>query len=230
MRGGRLLGHPAGREVRSDLVTSLASHSPSTTATTPEPYWLSFVVGGLLATEATIAAPLYLELCDWASVQAALNADNLLHARTRSTAARLTRELIQRLSVLTDAEIAYLADAPGPDRLHLMWVALCRHYVFVAEFAQEVLRDHYLLGVSRLVPADFERFWDSKALWHAELEEARPATRTKLRTNLFLALRQSGMLADDATIVSPLLSPEVLDLLDGRTPSDRRFFPVGGGL
>lgn len=173
--------------------------------------------------------PLYLELRDWAAVRRALNADNLLHARTRSTAVRLTRELIQRLSVLSDVEIAYLVTAPGPDRLHLMWAALCRHYVFVAEFAQDVVRDHYLLGVSQLVPADFERFWDSKALWHVELEETRPSTRTKLRTNLFLALRQSGMLADDATLVSPLLSPEVLALLDAHTPSDRRFFLVGGG-
>ncbi|WP_182911317.1 DUF1819 family protein [Actinomyces sp. 2119] len=230
MRGGRLLGRPAGREVRSDLPTGPDTSCLSTSVTTPEAYRLSFVVGGLLATEATIAAPLYLELRDWAAVRQALNAGNLLHARTRSTAVRLTRELIQRLSVLTDAEIAYLDTAPGPDRLHLMWVALCRHYLLVAEFAQEVVHDHYLLGVSRLVPADFERFWDSKAMWHAELEETRPATRTKLRTNLFLALRQSGMLADDATIVSPLLSPEVLDFLDARTPSDRRFFPVGGSL
>ena len=201
----------------------------SAVVTTSEPYRLSFVVGGLLATEATIAAPLYLELRDWAAVRAALNADNLLHARTRSTAVRLTRELIQRLSVLSDVEVTYLVNAPGPDRLHLMWAALCRHYVFAAEFAQDVVHDHYLLGASQLLPADFERFWDSKALWHAELEEARPSTRTKLRTNLFLALRQSGMLADDARLVSPLLSPEVLALLDTRTPSDRRFFPVGGG-
>ena len=84
--------------------------------------------------------------------------------------------------------------------------------------------------IAHLVPADFERFWDSKALWHAELEKTRPSTRNKLRTNLFLALRQSGMLADDATIISPLLSAEVSALLDARTPSDRRFFPVGGGL
>lgn len=32
--------------------------------TTSEPYRLSFVVGGLLATEAMVAAPLYLELRD----------------------------------------------------------------------------------------------------------------------------------------------------------------------
>ncbi|WP_368502430.1 BrxA family protein [Actinomyces sp.] len=82
--------------------------------TTSEPYRLSFVVGGLLATEATIAAPLYLELRDWEAVRQALNAGNLLHARTRSTAVRLTRELIQRLSVLTDAEIAYLDTASCP--------------------------------------------------------------------------------------------------------------------
>ncbi|WP_139738458.1 BrxA family protein [Actinomyces wuliandei] len=117
--------------MRSDLVTGPDTSCLSTSVTTPEPYWLSFVVGGLLATEATIAAP-------------------------------------------------------GPDRLRLMWAAMCQHYMFVAEFAQEVLRDHYLLGVSRLVSADFERVWDSKALWHAELEETRPqlVTRAKLRTEI----------------------------------------------
>lgn len=184
------------------------------------------MVGGLLSTEATVAAPLFLSLGDWPRVRAALIEDNLLHARTRATAVRLARELVQRLSVLSDAEIAYLVTALAPERGHLMWVAACRHYAFVGDFAQEVLRGHVLRGVCTVSAVDFEHFWESKELWHAELEAVRPSTRAKVRTNLFLAMRQAGLVAADGAIGPPLLSEGVHTLLDQCTPSDLRFFPV----
>ena len=85
-------------------------------ATVPVPYRLSFVVGGLLSAEATIAVPLYLRLHDWTAVRAALAEDNLLHTRTRATGVRLAREVVQRMSTLGDAELCYLATALSPDR------------------------------------------------------------------------------------------------------------------
>lgn len=198
-------------------------------ATVPAPYRLSFVVGGLLSTEATIAAPLYLRLHDWTAVRSALAEDNLLHARTRATAVRLAREVVQRMSTLSEAEISYLETALSPDRRHLMWAAACRHYEIVADFAHEVLRGSYLSGVDALSAADFERFWDAKALWHSELEETKPSTRAKIRTNIFLAMRQAGLL-EGRGIVAPMLSREVRMLLDQRAPSDLRFFPLRSSL
>lgn len=199
-------------------------------ATVPVPYRLSFVVGGLLPTEATIAAPLYLRLHDWSAVRSALAEDNLLHARTRATGVRLAREVVQRLSTLSNAELSYLATALSPDRRHLLWAAACRHYEIVADFAQEVLRDSYLRGIDALSAVDFERFWDAKTLWHSELEETKPSTRTKIRTNLFLAMRQAGLLEEEGDIVTPLISREVRMLLEQRAPSDLRFFPVRSSL
>ena len=194
-------------------------------ATVPVPYRLSFVVGGLLSAEATIAVPLYLSMRDWPAVRTALTEDNLLRTRTRATAVRMARELVQRLSTLSGAELAYLATALSPERGHLMWAAACRHYAIVADFAQEVLRDHYLRGITDVSAADFERFWEAKELWHGELESAKPSTRAKIRTNLFLAMRQAGLITGDGGITAPLLSREVCDLLGGNCPSDLRFFP-----
>jgi hypothetical protein len=194
----------------------------------PGHYRLSFLVGGLLAEEAAIAAPVYLKLCDWQATRAALDRGNLLHSRTRASAVRTSRELVQRMQTLTDAEVEYLASAPSTDRKLLLWVSACRRYEFVAEFAEEVLRDKYLLGVRSLATEDFERFWASKTLWHEELESLKPSTQRKLRTNLFLAMRQAGLLTEDGLIVSPLLSREVEVFLGKRTPSDVRFFPMGG--
>lgn len=195
-----------------------------------EPYRLSFLVGGLLSVEAAIAAPLYLDRHDWSEVRSALVEGNLLHARTRATAVRVARELVQRMTTLSDDELVFLATALAPDRGHLMWAAACRRYTLVADFAQEVLRDRYLVGAATVTPVEFERFWEEKALWHGELEEVRPSTRSKIRTNLFLAMRQAGFLAEDGEIVSPLLSPGVRAFLEERIPSDLRFFPVRGAL
>jgi len=189
---------------------------------------LSFLVGGLLAEEAAIAAPVYLKLGNWTAVRKALDEGNLLHARTQASAARIARELVQRMGTLTDAEVKYLVRASSPDRKHLMWMAFARRYEFVAEFAEEVLRDKFLLGEARLDADDFERFWSGKALWHEELDNLKDSTRRKLRTNLYLAMRQAGFMTRDGLIVSPLLSVEVVRFLKARVPSDVRFFPVGG--
>jgi hypothetical protein len=177
-----------------------------------------------MADQAAIAAPLYLRLHDWPATRAALDQDNLLHARTQASAVRTARELVQRMETLTDEEVEHLASAPSPDRKMLMWAAFCRRYALVAEFAEEVLRDKYLIGVATVMAEDFERFWAGKALWHDELEAIKDSTRAKLRTNLFLAMRQAGMLTEEGLIVPPLLSPDVARFTQGEV----RFFPVGG--
>lgn len=183
-----------------------------------------------MSTEAAIAAPLYLDRRDWSEVRSALVEENYLHARTRATAIRVARELIQRMTTFSDDELVFLATALAPDRGHLMWAATCRRYALVADFVQEALRDRRLVGVATVTPAEFERFWEDKALWHGELEEVKPSTRSKIRTNLFLAMRQAGFLAEDGGIVAPMLSHEVRAFLEEQTPSDLRFFPMRGGL
>lgn len=190
------------------------------------PYKLSFVVGGLLADRAEIVANVYLNLHDWKATQAELIAGNLLRCRTQSSSGRTGRELIQRMQTLDGDEIAYLVTAPSPDRLHLMWAAMCRRYEFVAEFASEVLRDQVVLGATTLTTEDFERFWSAKALWHPELDEVKSSTARKLCTNLFLAMREAGFITAGNVIVPPLLSSTVVKFLDKRTPSEIRWFPV----
>jgi hypothetical protein len=179
-----------------------------------------------MADEAAIAAPLQMELRLWAGVRVALVEGNLLHARTRATSVRLARELVQRMAMLTEEEVSALATSLAPDRAHLMWAAMCRRYPLVADFAESVLREHFLLGQQTLTPEDFDRFWAGRALWHPELDGISASTRRKLRTNLFLALRQSGMLSPAGVIVPPLMSEGVSALLRRRLPSDLRFFPV----
>lgn len=193
-------------------------------------YALSFTSGALLTREALIAAPIYLRELDWASVRARIEADNLLQSRTTSSVSRLAREVTQRLSVLSDDEIELVTDASPTERGHLMWAAACRRYRLIGEFAEEVLRERFLVLAPTVDHNDFDGFIRGKALWHEEVADLKDTTLRKLRSNIFRMLVEAGLVAEDGRLVPAVLSARVSDRLDARTPSDLRFFPTGGSL
>jgi hypothetical protein len=187
-------------------------------------YRLSFSVGGLYLQSAPIAAQLYLDLGNWAAVRAALDADNLLQARTVSSAKRLGRELVQRLEELTEDELALLTYANAEECAQLMWVAACRRYDLVAEFAEEVLHERFLLMAPDVTTEHFEAFVRGKSLWHPELDELEESTLRKLRATLFLMMREAGLVTAEGGIVPSVLSERIRQEFAKRDPSDVRFF------
>lgn len=190
-------------------------------------YALSFTSGALLMREAVIAGPLYLREREWTKVRELIEADNLLQSRTRASGVRLAREVAQRLAVLNDDEIVLLIEATTTERGHLMWAAACRRYDLIGDFAEEVLRERFLLLASTLDYDDFDSFVRGKALWHEEVADLRDSTLRKLRSNVFRMLVEAGLFAD-GRIVPAVLSARVADKLDARNPSDIRFFPTQG--
>ncbi|GAA2099214.1 DUF1819 family protein [Microlunatus panaciterrae] len=200
----------------------------SVTFQTDGRYALSFTSGALLTREAVIAAPLYLDVRDWSAVRDQLRAENLLQARTASSGFRLAREVAQRLAVLTDAELELLRDASPSERGHLMWVAACRRYAFIGDFAEEVVRERFLLLTPTLGYDDFDSFVRGKALWHPELAEVKDSTLQKLRSTVFRMLTEAGLLTGGEIVHAPL-SERVRDALDAQVPSDVRFLPTRDG-
>lgn len=196
--------------------------------TAPSAYSLSFTSGSLLVAEANVAVPVYLRERDWARTRAALESANLLQARTAASGQRRAREITQRLSLLTDPELELLADATSGEKADLLWAAACRRYALIGEFAEEVLRERFLTLVGTLTHDDFDAFVRGKAMWHEEITRLTDTTLRKLRANVFRMLVEAGLLSSDGHIIPALLSGRVAALLDGRTPSDIRFFPVRG--
>ncbi|MEQ7008504.1 DUF1819 family protein [Actinopolymorpha sp. B17G11] len=190
-------------------------------------YKLSFTTGALLMREAMIAAPLYLGERDWHKVRAVIEDNNLMQARTVASGRRLAREVVQRLAALTNDEIRLLVDATATERSHLLWVAACRHYNLIGEFAEEVVRERFLLLAATLGYEDFDSFLRGKALWHDELANLKDSTLRRLRSNIFRMLVEAGLLSEDYCILQAVLSTRVSDALSARTPSDIRFFPTG---
>lgn len=189
-------------------------------------YALSFTSGGLLAREGETVAGVYLTTRDWNAARVRVIEANLLQARTSSSSSRITREAIQRVSVLSDSELELLAQAGHTELRHLMWAAACRRYDFIGDFAEEVLRERFLLMTPTLSFHDFERFLTGKSLWHPELDELKPSTSQKLRQNLFRMLHEAGLRTPDGEIVPTVLSARVAEALARRDPSDLRFFPT----
>ena len=188
-------------------------------------YALAFTSGALLARETGIAAPLYLDSHDWGDVRGRLSEDNLLQARTTSSAERLARETVQRLTVFNDLELELLVEASPSERSLLLWVAACRRYTFIGEFAEEVVRERYLLLTPSLGYTEFDSFVSGKALWHPELAELKDSTVKKLRATVFRMLTEAGLLVG-GQIQQAVLSERVREALDARQPSDVRFLPV----
>jgi hypothetical protein len=189
-------------------------------------YKLSFTSGALLMREAVIAAPVFLHAHDRTTVSAVIENDNLLQARTIASGHRLTREVVQRLSVLADEEIGLLIDATASERAHLLWAAACRCYDLIGDFAEEVVRERFLLLTPTLGYEDFDSFVRGKTLWHEELAELKESTARRLRSNVFRMLRDAGLLSDGGHIVQAVLSQRVAAVLAARAPSDLRFFPT----
>ncbi|WP_394194965.1 DUF1819 family protein [Microbacterium foliorum] len=192
----------------------------------PQRYRLSFTVGTLNLSGAPLGARLYGELGNWMKVRETLRSQNLLQARSSNSSMRLSRELTQRLETLSEAETAIVEDAALTELAQLMWVAVCRRYSFIGEFAEEVLRERFLLMHTDLTTEHFDSFVREKALWHEELASLEPSTLKKLRANLFKMLREADLLTEEGVIVPAVIATRVHEQLTRRVPSDIRFFPT----
>lgn len=216
-----------------------------------ERYRLSFTVGGLLAEQGKILATLFVEneheytAPDVEPTNGETDTDheigeritrirkqaieeNVLSIRTHSANSRIVGEVLKRLSALTETELRCLADSdtPASDRQALMWVAMCRYYVLIGDFANEVLRERYLMGFSTLAKSDYDQFILDKSMWHPELEELSTLTAGKLRANVFKAMNEAELWEkENDTLLPSLLSKSVTAILEDK-PESFRFFPT----
>lgn len=187
---------------------------------------MSFTTGSLFHKESITLATLYLPLGNWKAVREKVIAENLLQARTMNTLKRVSREVISRLKTLSANELELLVETNPQEQGYLLWLAVCRRYQFIADFAVEVLRERYITLKTDLGLEDFDSFFNRKSEWHAELDEIRPATRNKLRQVLFKMLREADLLTKENMINAAMLSPDLLAAISRDNRMDIMYFPV----
>lgn len=176
--------------------------------------------------ESLALARLYLDFGDWDSVREKALEDNQLQARTVASRKRLYREISTRLTTLSDDEIDFFLDCSPHDQAYFLWIAVCRKYKFIADFAIEVLRERYISLKSDLNYEDFDSFFNKKSEWHEELDDIAQTTRSKLRQVLFKILREADLLTTNNIINAAMLSPMLLDRIHQSNSDEVFYFPV----
>lgn len=189
-------------------------------------YIMSFTTGGLFHRESVKLAGLYLEFRDWAVVRNKVIDENLLQARTLNTQKRICREVISRLKTFSIEELRFLIDANRQEQIYLLWIAACRRYKFIADFAIEVLRERFITLKTDLNHEDFDSFLNRKSEWHVELDKIRPTTRNKLRQVLFKMLHEADLLTANSMINAAILNPKLINLVVHGNRQDLLYFPI----
>lgn len=191
-----------------------------------ETYSMSFTTGGIFYHESLLTARLVLETGNWDETRARIIKDNLLQARTQNTLKRVYSEVASRLNRLSTDELRLLTGNPRHDQNHILWLAICKRYHFIRDFAVEVLREKFLERQITLTYPDYEVFFNTKAQWHGEVERIAEATRKKLRRNLFKMMRDLDLISDKNEIMPVLLSENTAKAILKHSPGYMAIFPA----
>ncbi|NVD29421.1 DUF1819 family protein [Parasphingorhabdus flavimaris] len=186
---------------------------------------MSFGTGGLFLNESVAIAGLYQELNDWTEVKKVAGQQGVIPFKKQSSVSRSVREIANRLSALNSDEIDLLCSGSYHDQVSVLWLALCRAYRFIGEFAVELLSERYLSFRTHVTYDDYDAFYAGKAEWEPELEAISTSTREKLRQILFRLMRETGILSQDDHICRAMLSPRFANLVTRTDPQELRYFP-----
>jgi hypothetical protein len=187
---------------------------------------MSFTSAALAYRESITVAETYMQLGEWNGVRDKVNSENLLQMRTSNATRRICQEVISRLKQLTPAQFEFVLQGTRPEQNHVLWLALCKRYRFIYDFAVEVLREKYLRLNPALTPEDYEAFFYRKAELHPEVERVPDVTRNKQRQFLYHALRDAELLSKEHHILPALLTPALAAAIKADDPAHLTIYPV----
>ena len=189
-------------------------------------YNLSFTAGGLLYRESLVVVQQFGELLDWHSVRESVRADNLLQARTQNSARRILQEIVLRLKHLTEGQFELLLSGSPSEQRSLLWVAICKRYDLIREFASEIVREKFMAMNHELFPYEYDAFFENKAATHPEMKKISKSTRNKLRQVVFKMLREAGLITEKNMIQPVLLTHNLADVIIRDNPGLLAIFPI----
>ena len=193
---------------------------------TESKYTLSFTAGALLYPESLTVAKLCEALGDWDAVRAQVLDENLLQMRTPSASKRIFREVASRLKHLTPAEMALFRTGPRQEQDHMLWLAICKRYRFIYDFAVQVVREKFIRLDFDLSYDAYDVFFNNKAEWHPEVEGVAESTRKKLRQVVFKMMREANLLTQDNQILPAMPTPREIEVIAADSPSYLLAFPI----
>ena len=190
-------------------------------------YRFSFTAVGLASVAMQEVAALYPDCGMWEAVYSRVVQENTLKCRTISALRRIAAEIVLRLEKLASEELARFVENRLNERNVFAWLAVCRTYDLIGDFAVESLHEAYVTGQKRYECSDYEKFVNGKLALHPEFDELSKLTYAKVRQIVFKMMREAGFLDRKGNIIPLVMDAELMNFIPEK---DLSFFPmfIGG--
>jgi len=193
-------------------------------------YKMSYTAGALLLHESYVAVDTYFEVGSWTNAKKVIIEENRLQMRMTSSSKRVASEVIQRLKNLNDKQLSFFHTASRNDQASMLWIAICKNYKFIEDFAIEIIREKYLKMDYLLEDNDYEIFFYNKCEWHLELESLTVLTKKKAQQVLFKMLREADIIDTTNIILGAILSEEFIKLVREDKEATLAVFPLPANM
>ena len=190
---------------------------------TKQPFPLTFTAGGLFAHEGRLLAQRLLDGQDWESIRQAVFSENLLQVTRKSSVTRLYGELHKRMLTLNPRQLLLLVHGQSGEQNAVLWLAACRHYPFVAAFAN-VIHQRYLALQYDFDDSEYWYFYAQLANHHDRLNHITRNTQNKMRTVIYKMAREAEILNNQKQITGLFLSSDFIDTLSHH--DELLYFPT----
>ena len=178
-------------------------------------YKANFTKGGLMVPESRIVADLLLQGIGAAGWKQAIEVDNVLAKRSRTTASTKAGLIRARLQTMSEGLWHLVRDGSKPVATHAVFAATITYSPLVGDFMDLVVRDLYRRFEDTLKPQHWDRYVEDCRNRDPAMPEWAATTQEKLRTRVFGMMTEAGYLSDSRTrTLKPVrVSPEVVRYL-----------------
>ena len=139
-------------------------------------YKISFTTGGLFYREAVRIAELYLQSTDWSLVQVGDTREEFAQNKNANRVNKNNKGIDPKVTSTNICSIVNFHNKTA-SKIKYYCLRFCKQYLFVQEFAVEVVREKYLRLDLQLTYQDFDTFFNLKAEWNEKLDHIKDSTR-----------------------------------------------------
>lgn len=191
-------------------------------------YRLSFTSNSLNIEESIRIAELFQTHKDWDVVKKIVLSENTLQRKKEATIIREFREIMHRISNLTDKQIELLARVDIDTQKLILLLAVAKTYKFIHDFIVEVIRNKFILFDNMIYESDYDKFYQSKAVIHEKLNKLKESTQEKIKRVLFTILSQSGIIntVKEKIIIQPILIPKLIKVIIEEDPQLLKLYLI----
>ncbi len=168
----------------------------------PNKYSFAFIAASFLFNETLKIAEIYIQDDNWENIEKKIINENILQKNKEATSKRLFAEIKKRLCSLPESLILDFNKFDIITQNQILFFAISKTYRIIFDFINNVIREKYLLFDSELKESDYIQFWNEIEATHPEAEKLTEKSKNKIKSVIFLILKESGIISKEGIIYS----------------------------